>query len=153
MKTLLLLALALSPLLLAATSHAQAPAGMSKVEADAYNAAYAAEMARQAGLKAVRELDPLAAPVPPGKDAGPHEWANYHNAVAAWNQRTAAAAQQKQATAAQERQAFDAAVARRIREQRAAEQKRQEEAQAAAYQRWLQERHVQALEALARKTK
>ncbi len=153
MKTLLLLALALSPLLLAATSHAQAPAGMSKVEADAYNAAYAAEMARQAGLKAVRQIDPLEAPKKPGKDAGQHEWANYHNAVAAWNQRTAAAAQQKQAAAAQERQAFDAAVAQRLREKRAAEQKLQEEAQAAAYQRWLQERQTRALEEIARKAK
>jgi len=151
MKTLLCLLFSLSPVLLVSTAHAQAPAGMSKIERDAYNAAYAAEMARQAGLKAVQQIDPLESPKRPGKHATAAEWSRYHNAVAAWNQRTAAAQQQKQAAAVQERQAFDAAVVRRIREQRAAEQKRQEEAQAAAYQLWLQQRQVQALERIAQK--
>ena len=62
MKTSLLLLVSLLCFAFQAPLRAQAPAGMSKVEADAYNAAYAAEMARLLALKQSGQADPLAAP-------------------------------------------------------------------------------------------
>lgn len=148
MKTLLLL---LSLLLaLPAVLHAQAPAGMSKVEADAYNAAYAAEMARiHAQQAAAQPYDPLAAPKKPDADAGKDEWIAYENAVAAWNQRCTAA--QQQAAVRQQQAVYDrqAAVAARMRENKAEAKAKEQAESEAAYQRWLQMRQIQAMEAIA----
>lgn len=146
MKTLLFLLTLL--LALPAALNAQAPAGLSKAEADAYNAAYAAEMAR---LKAggAPAVDPLAAPQKPGKNATKTDWVKYDNAVAAWNQRTTAA--QQQSVARQQQQAADhrAAVAARLRENKAAAEAKEKAEAEAAYQRLLLERQTQAMEALA----
>ena len=90
--------------------------------------------------------DPLASPKRPGKDAGPHEWANYENAVAAWNQRTAAAQRQAVADAARHRQiAIAAAQAELSRRMAAIEEREQREADA-AYRAWMQQRRIEALE-------
>lgn len=90
--------------------------------------------------------DPLASPKRPGKDAGPHEWANYENAVAAWNQRTAAAQRQAVADAARQRQIAIAAAQAELSRRIAAREEREQREADAAYRAWLQQRRLEALE-------
>jgi hypothetical protein len=90
--------------------------------------------------------DPLAAPKRPGKDAGPHEWANYENAVAAWNQRTAAAQRQAVIDAARQRQIAIAAAQAELSRRLAAREEREQREADAAYRAWLRERQIQAME-------
>ena len=150
MKTSLLLLVSLLCFAFQAPLRAQAPAGMSKVEADAYNAAYAAEMARLLALKQSGQADPLAAPVKPGPDATKTDWDKYDNAVSAWNQRTELARQQQIAAQQRQRQALAATTDHIRRERLAAEAERKKAEDEAAYQRWIQLRQTLALEALAR---
>jgi hypothetical protein len=89
--------------------------------------------------------DPLASPKRPGKDAGPHEWANYENAVAAWNQRTAAAQRQAVADAARQRQIAIAAAQAELSRRLAAREEREQREADAAYRAWLRERQIQAM--------
>jgi hypothetical protein len=90
--------------------------------------------------------DPLASPKRPGKDAGPHEWANYENAVAAWNQRTAAAQRQAVIDAARQRQIAIAAAQAELSRRLAAREEREQREADAAYRAWLRERQIQAME-------
>lgn len=90
--------------------------------------------------------DPLAAPKRPGKDAGPHEWANYENAVAAWNQRTAAAQRQAVADAARQRQIAIAAAQAELSRRLAAREEREQREADLAYRLWLRERQIRAME-------
>jgi hypothetical protein len=90
--------------------------------------------------------DPLASPKRPGKDAGPHEWANYENAVAAWNQRTAAAQRQAVADAARQRQIAIAAAQAELSRRLAAREEREQREADLAYRLWLRERQIQAME-------
>lgn len=90
--------------------------------------------------------DPLASPKRPGKDAGPHEWANYENAVAAWNQRTTAAQRQSVADAARQRQIAIAAAQAELSRRLAAREEREQREADAAYRAWLRERQIQAME-------
>lgn len=150
MKTSLLLLVSLFCFAFQAPLRAQAPAGMSKVEADAYNAAYAAEMARLLALKPSGQADPLAAPVKPGPDATKTDWDKYDNAVSAWNQRTELARQQQIAAQQRQRQEIAATADHLRRERLAAAAERKKAEDEAAYQRWIQLRQTLALEALAR---
>jgi hypothetical protein len=86
------------------------------------------------------------APKRPSKDAGPHEWANYENAVAAWNQRTAAAQRQAVADAARQRQIAIAAAQAELSRRLAAREERERQEADAAYRAWLRERQIQAME-------
>jgi hypothetical protein len=90
--------------------------------------------------------DPLAAPKRPGKDAGQHEWANYENAVAAWNQRTAAAQRQAVADAARQRQIAIVAAQAELSCRLAAREEREQREADATYRAWLRERQIQAME-------
>ena len=90
--------------------------------------------------------DPLASPKRPGKDAGPHEWANYENAVAAWNQRTAAAQRQAVVDAARQRQIAIAAAQAELSRRMAAREEREQREADAAYRAWLYERQIRAME-------
>lgn len=135
-------------LALSAVTAAQAQLSQSRLDA-IEEAAYQKELARLQAQRAAQAADPLASPERPGRDASQHEWNNYNNAVAAWNQRTAAAQQQALANAARARQRdaiiLQAEVTRRMAAKE--EQKRQESE--AAYQLWLQQRAVYAIEVQA----
>lgn len=161
--TLLFLTLSLS---FHVSAFAQAPAGMSKAEAEAYNVAYAAEMAR---LQAIRDaaaaaapVDPLAAPVKPGPGATKNDWNDYDNKLAAWNQRTSAAAAASQNAARQQvlqQQATRAAEIRAIqaRQQSANEaeaaQRRAEQREQRLLDLIEEQNRLQALEILRRQGK
>lgn len=146
----ILLSLTAAPAARAQLSQAQ----LDAIEEAAYQKALAEIQAKRAAAAAAAgAVSPLAAPQRPAADAGPEAWANYNNAVAAWNQRTAAAQQKTATDAARDRQrqaALDQAESIR---RRAAKEEQERLAKQAAYDRWLREREVQALEALARKSK
>lgn len=149
MKRLALLLVTLS-LSFHGALQAQAPAGLSKAETEAYNVAYAAEMARQQAIRdataAAAPVDPLAAPVKPGPGAGKYEWNAYDNAVAAWNQRqtaAAVAAQQARQQESAQRQALRAA------ELRAIQARQQADNEALATQRRLEQQDQRLLDLIA----
>lgn len=128
--------------------HAQ----LSQAQLDAIEeAAYQRELARLKALRVAAAYDPLASPKRPDKDAGPHEWANYENAVAAWNQRTAAAQRQAVVDAARQRQIAIAAAQAELSRRMAAREERERQEAEAAEQLRLQQRMVEAMEELARK--
>ncbi|MEZ5386459.1 MAG: hypothetical protein R3F13_13185 [Prosthecobacter sp.] len=153
MKTLSFLVIALLALLAPSLPAQEIPADLSPAEAAAYRAAYQAELARLNARAAQGAQDPLAAPKKPGKNAGKDEWQRYDNAVAAWNQRTETARQQQIAAQQRRAQEFQAEVDAKRRQRLAAEAEQKKAEEEAAYQRWLQRRQVQAMEALARAVK
>ena len=120
---------------------------MSKAEAEAYNVAYAAEMARlQAIRDAAAPVDPLAAPVKPGPGATKNDWNDYDTNLAAWNQRTSAAAAASQNAARQQALQQQALRAAEIR---AIQARQQAQNEAVAEQRRLEMRDQRLLDLIA----
>ena len=132
-----------------AAPRAQAQYSDPKIQA-VYQAAYDAEMARLLQQQqASAPVVPLAAPKPPGEGASKDDWARYNNAVAAWNQRTAAA-EKKAAADRQADAAYQASlVQQRIRENRAAAEDRAMADEDRRLAQQMERRTVEAMEAAA----